>query len=138
MDGPDLLSHWLSEPECYEWGLLFASPWDSVVAGMAAKATALGFTQQVSQHTLSWLNGGQPVALYFFLDDPTDLAAVRGVFNDSRIAQTPVAFAIVHQTHERDSRGDTVFDIFRLSAESYLTHENRVYTPPQPAQPHPR
>ena len=134
MDAPDFLSEWLTEPECHAWGLLFAAPWDSIVGGMADKATAAGLAQQVHEHTLTWLRGTRPVAIYFFLDDPTDLAAVRRLFDDSRIPQVPVAFAIVRQIHERDPRGDVVFDIFRLSPQSYLTHENRVYTPPRGAR----
>jgi hypothetical protein len=29
------------------------------------------------------------------------------------------------------TRGDVIFDIFRLSPQSYLWHFNRVYTPPK-------
>jgi hypothetical protein len=30
-----------------------------------------------------------------------------------------------------DTRGDIIFDIFRLSPQSYLWHFNRVYTRPE-------
>lgn len=131
MTAPNFFRAWLSEPECHAWGGRFASTWDAVVAGMAAKATAVGRTQQAREHSLEWLSDTEPVAIYFFLDDPTDLAAVRRIFNDHRLPRLPIALIVARQSHEHDPRGDTVFDIFRLSAASHLTHENRVFTPPR-------
>jgi hypothetical protein len=50
--------------------------------------------------------------------------------DDANIS-APVCFIVVRQPDPTDDRGDILFDIFRLSPQSYLWHFNRVYTPPR-------
>jgi hypothetical protein len=40
-------------------------------------------------------------------------------------------FVVVRQPDPRESRGDIVFDIFRLNPQSLLWAFNRVYTRPE-------
>jgi hypothetical protein len=98
---------------------------------MAARAANNGMTQEVSGRSLTWLAGGRPAARYVFIDDPSDFDAVRRVYEDESNARVPVCFVIVKQPDESETRGDVVFDIFRLSPRSYLWHFFRVYTPPR-------
>jgi hypothetical protein len=114
----------------YEWGRLFASPWEAVVDGMDQRAGADGLTQEVDGWTLTWMAGDAPVVRYVFIDDPSDFGAVRAVYTDESNARVPVCFVVVRQPDETDDRGDVIFDIFRMSPKSYLWHFNRVYTAP--------
>ena len=66
-----------------------------------------------------------------FVNDPSDIDAVRRIYNDEANVLAPVCFIVARQLDPTDDRGDIIFDIFRLSPESYLWHFNRVYTPPK-------
>ena len=114
----------------YEWGRLFASPWADLVKEMASRAASSGFKQAESKHQLNWTRAGEVVARFIFVEDPSDFYAVRGVFLDESNATVPTCIVIVRQSDESETRGDIVFDIFRLSPKSYLWHFHRVYTPP--------
>ncbi len=115
----------------FEWGQLFASPWEAVVDGMAQRARAEGLAQEVDGRMLTWMAGDAPAVRYIFIDDPSDFGAVRAVYTDASNARVPVCFVVVRQPDESDDRGGVIFDIFRLSPKSYLWHFNRVYTPPE-------
>jgi hypothetical protein len=121
---------WLDEASCYEWGNLFASSWDRIVASMAEKAAGLGLRQVAGDHSLTWMSGkGEVECRFVFIDDPSNIEVVRRAFNDDTNAAAGVCYLIVRQPESRDTRGDVVFDIFKMSGISYLCHENRVYTP---------
>jgi hypothetical protein len=131
MSALDCFAHRLTEEACYEWGNLFAAPPAERTGGMASKAAAAGCTQEAGAGWLTWQRAGDVVAKIWFIDDPTAFAEVRRVFNDGDTPHVPESFVVVRQPDARDTRGTVVFDIFRLSPGSYLTHENRVYTPPK-------
>ena len=131
MTAQDYFHSWLSEAACYEWAKLFASPWEELVQGMAAKADAVGLSQEAGEHHLTWTSGGRITAKFVFVDDPSDLTAIRRVFTDEYTPRVPACFVVVRQPDTGDTRGDVIFDIFKLSPRSYLAHENRVYTPPR-------
>ena len=120
----------MDDKTCYEWGNLFASPWDEIVEGMNCRATQVGLVQVAKDHCLTWMKGDEARVRYLFVDDPSDVDAVRRIFNDASNINTPVVFIVVRQPDPTDTRGDIIFDIFRLSPESYLWHFTRVYTPP--------
>jgi hypothetical protein len=122
---------WLKDEECYRWGNLFASSWDEIVAAMGEKAASAGFTQEVKDRLLIWKSSGSKVeARFIFCEDPSDIGKVRRVFNEEANIAAPCCFVIVRQPDAKDTRGDVIFDIFKMSATSYLCHENRVYTVP--------
>jgi hypothetical protein len=56
---------------------------------MAIKASAVGLTQPAREPTLERPRDAEPVAVYFFPDDPTDLRAVRRIFNDRQSVRLP-------------------------------------------------
>lgn len=118
------------ESRIYEWGRLFASSWPEIRTGMEERAASQGLTQTASGRTLSWLDGERTAVRYIFVDDPSDFDAIRRIYADESNARVPVCFVIVRQPDESETRGDIVFDIFRLSPKSYLWHFYRVYTPP--------
>ena len=130
---PGTFSSDMHEGQCYEWGLLFDSPWDEFVRSMAERAQESGLSQEVAGRSLSWLSGGRVACRFIFVDDPSDFASIRSVYEDETNARVPVCFVIVRQPDESDDRGEVIFDIFRLSPKSYLWHFHRVYTPPGPS-----
>jgi hypothetical protein len=117
--------------DCYQWGLIFASPWDDIVKEMSRRAANNGLTQEASERILTWMREGHPAVRYIFVDDPSDFDAIRRIYTDDTNARIPLAFVIVKQPDESETRGETVFDIFRLSPKSYLWHFFRVFTPPE-------
>lgn len=116
--------------ECYAWGKMFASPWPDLVRQMNSKAAEAGCTQEPGDGCLVWKREQTPQVKYVFVDDPSDIEAIRNVFDDESNVRVPVCFIVVRQPDESDTRGDIIFDIFRLSPKSYLWHFYRVYTPP--------
>lgn len=120
----------MDEEQCYAWGRLFASPWDEVVEGMAERARENGLSQVADGRYLNWMGDDGIAARFIFVDDPSDFGSVRRIYDDESNTHVPVTFIVVKQPDEDETRGDVVFDIFRLSPKSYLWHHNRVYTPP--------
>jgi hypothetical protein len=121
----------MDEETCFEWGNLFASPWDDLVNGMEARAREMGLTQDLDGKDLIWRDGGEDRVKYCFVSDPSRIEDVRRIFNDESNAALAVCFIVVRQPDASETRGDIVFDIFRMSPESYLWHFYRVYTPPR-------
>jgi hypothetical protein len=120
------------DPEtCYEWGKLFASPWEDLVRGMSARASQLGLAQVIDGRDLLWVSGTAKKVKYCFVQDPSDIESIRRIYNDDANTAVPVCFIVVRQQDPSETRGDIVFDIFRMSPESYLWHFYRVYTPPK-------
>ena len=117
--------------QIYEWGRLFASPWEEIVRTMASRAADNGLNQDVRGRWLSWSAGDELAARFIFVEDPSDFDAIRRIYEDESNARVPACFIIVRQPDESDTRGEVIFDIFRLSPKSYLWHFHRVYTPPQ-------
>jgi hypothetical protein len=120
----------MEKNEAYEWGELFTREWDGLVTGMSARARAMGMTQEEREGTLVWSRGPDEECRWVFVEDPSDVESVRAVYSDEGNVKSPSCFVVVKQPDPNDTRGDVIFDIFRLSPESYLWHFNRVYTPP--------
>jgi len=122
----------IDESTCYAWGTLFASPWAELARAMASRAEERGLVQEAGDHRLDWKSADQPRVRFLFIDDPSDFETVRRIYTDESNARVPDCFVIVRQPDESETRGEVVFDIFRLSPKSYLWHFHRVYTPPEP------
>jgi hypothetical protein len=121
----------MDDRQCYEWGNLFASGWDEIVAAMGTKAVEAGLAQESGDDYVVWNKDGEAQVRYVFANDPSDIEAIRRIYNDDANISAPVCFIVVRQPDPTDDRGDILFDIFRLSPQSYLWHFNRVYTPPR-------
>jgi hypothetical protein len=124
----------MDENECYDWGNTFAAPWAECVAQMSSRATALGLEQDAIEGCVTWRDGDDPKTRFLFVEDPSDIEAVRRIYNDEGNIRIPTCFIVVRQPDASETRGDIIFDIFRLSPVSYLWHYNRVYTPPRTLQ----
>jgi hypothetical protein len=114
----------------YEWGEVFASPWPEIVRAMDAKAAAVGAEQEVGDEVLVWRRDGVVQVRFVFVDDPSDMSAIRAVYNDDANVASPASFIIVKQPDPTDDRGAVIFDIFMMSPRSYLWHFHRVFTRP--------
>ena len=121
----------MDEKECYEWGNTFAAPWGECVAQMSSRATVLGLEQEATDGCITWKDGDEPRTRFVFVEDPSDIETVRRIYNDEENLRVPTCFIVVRQPDPSETRGDIIFDIFRLSPVSYLWHYNRVYTPPR-------
>jgi hypothetical protein len=85
----------------------------------------------VRVHWLVWRAGEEVKARFPSVDGPSDIGAIRRIHNDDENARARACFIAVRQPDPTEKRGDLVFDIFRMSPESYLWHFGRVYTPPR-------
>jgi hypothetical protein len=124
----------MSEQICLAWGDLFDSSWGQLCEGMSAKAKELGLVQAEDRPCLIWKAKEQEKCRWVFISDPSNIESIRDVFNSEAAAASPACYVVVRQVQlspdgERyDPRGEVIFDIFRLSPESYLWHHHRVYT----------
>lgn len=119
--------------ECYAWGELFTRDRDALATGMSQRAGAMGLTQHELDGILIWKRDEDEECRWVFIDDPSDIEQVRMVYNNDENTQSPCCFVVVKQPDASDTRGDIIFDIFRLNPESSLWHFNRVYTRPKTA-----
>jgi len=90
----------------------------------------MGLRQENTQDSILWLAGDQPRVKFCFLPDPSEIEAVRRIYNDDSNLEVPVCFVVVRQPDDSETRGEIIFDIFRLSPQSYLWHFYRVFTAP--------
>ena len=93
----------------------------------------MGFDQEVADSVLVWRLIGEVKVRFLFVDDPSDIGAIRSIYNDDANVAAPASFVIVKQPDPTDDRGDIIFDIFLMSPRSYLWHFNRVFTRPEHA-----
>lgn len=121
----------MDNEECYKWGEIFVEPWDSLAAKMADRAKAMGLTQEKRDKDLIWHKDSSEECRWVFVNDPSDIESIRTIFNDDENVHSPTCFVVVRQPDPSDSRGDVIFDIFRLNSQSFLWHFNRVYTRPK-------
>ena len=121
----------MDDQECYEWAKMFVAPWESLVNSMSQRAQAMGLLQKDIDATLIWYKEGKEHCRWLFIQDPSDIQAIRDVFNSDENVNSPSCFVVVKQPDPSDDRGDVIFDMFRLNSDSYLWHFNRVYTPPK-------
>lgn len=120
----------MDREECYRWGDLFTSDWASLVSGMSERADAMGLLQADRNGSLVWSRDEIEECRWVFVEDPSDVERIRAIYGDNENVESPCCFVVVKQPDPSDSRGDVIFDIFRLSPQSYLWHFNRVYTRP--------
>jgi hypothetical protein len=120
----------MDDKEAYEWGAIFNSDWESLKEIMGERAQILGMDQFLEGETIIWRKGTSEQMRWVFVYDPSDIDKIRRIYADEGNVLSPCCFIIVQQPDPSDSRGDIIFDMFRLSPVSYLWHFNRVYTRP--------
>jgi hypothetical protein len=49
----------MDDRQCYEWGNLFASGWDEIVAAMGTKAVEAGLAQESGDDYVVWNKDGE-------------------------------------------------------------------------------
>lgn len=109
------------EPGAQEWAEILAGPVEGITEQLGRLAAAYGCTQTVGDHLAQWANSdGQLEAQFFILPDPAEIDAYIGIYRQIRESQCPISFVFVKCDEPRK------YDIFRLSARSYLEHHNQV------------
>lgn len=104
-----------------QWVQLLTGPLEGVAAALTALATEHSCTQTVSDRLVQWTNAeGGLEAQFFVLADAPQIEAVIGIYRQIRDTRCPVSFVFT----PADRPG--LFDIFRLSARSYLEHHNQA------------
>ena len=117
--------------ECYKWGEIFNRDWNSLINDMAERAEILGLTQEENNGILIWKKEKTEQCRWVFVDDPSDVESIRTIYSNDRNIDSPTCYIVVKQPDPSDDRGEIIFDIFRLNAQSYLWHFNRVFTRPE-------
>ncbi|MBN1510145.1 MAG: hypothetical protein JW955_25080 [Sedimentisphaerales bacterium] len=111
----------LPGPGQAEWAELLAGPIERVTDQLGALAASHGCTQTVSDHVVQWLNAeGQPETQFFVLPDPEEIGAYVSMYRQIRQTHCPISFVFIKGDEPR------LYDIFRLSARSYLEHHNQL------------
>jgi hypothetical protein len=104
-----------------EWAALLDGPVDGVINQLSSLATGHACVQTADHHLVQWTNrDGQLEAQFFILPDPGQIDAFVRVYQQIRANRCPVSFVFVKRDEFR------VYDIFRLSARSYLEHHNQA------------
>ncbi|MBN1506656.1 MAG: hypothetical protein JW955_07410 [Sedimentisphaerales bacterium] len=109
------------EPGQAEWAELLDGPVDPVINQLDSLAAGHACVQTVSDSLVQWANGdGQIEAQFFILPEPGEIDALVRMYQQIRESHCPVSFVFVKRDEFR------VYDIFRLSARSYLEHHNQA------------
>lgn len=104
-----------------DWADLLAGPVEKVAGQFAVLATEHGCAQTVTDHTVQWLNADGALEVQFFLlPAPDDLDGCIRMYERIRETRCPVSFVFVKGDEPR------LYDIFRLSARSFLEHHNQI------------
>jgi len=103
------------------WARLLAGPTETVHELLAALAAACDCVQVIDDGAVCWNDtDGAPQAMFFLLPDRSDLDTFIGIYRWLRETGCRVAFVFL----DGDRAG--LYDIFRLSARSYLKHHNQA------------
>jgi hypothetical protein len=109
------------EPGCAGWAKLLAGPLEGVHNQLSALATQLCCEQTIEDEIVQWTNSdGELQAAFFILPEPADIQTAIRIYEYIRWSRCPVSFVFV----ECERPG--LYDIFRLSARSYLEHHNQA------------
>ncbi|MBN2316824.1 MAG: hypothetical protein JXM79_23045 [Sedimentisphaerales bacterium] len=109
------------EPGCAEWAELLAGPIEGVYDQLNVLACRYGCEQTVENEMVVWTGSNNKLeAAFFVLTEPASIEAVINIYETIRRSRCPVSFVFV----ECERPG--LYDIFRLSARSYLEHQNQA------------
>jgi hypothetical protein len=125
---PDLFRMFypLGSREQRHWASLLSLPEDRYLAALSEEAAGRDLRQEVMDEAVLWSDAeGHPLMLLFRLSDPSDLSAVRGIYDTIAANDAPLAYTFVRQVPD----GPETWDIFHMSKLTYLAHCNRVSGP---------
>jgi|GEM_PF-5856733 len=106
------------------WADLLAGPMDGVLHQLGTLAKQHTCTQVAEDYLVQWTNPeGQLEAQFFILPDLGQIDAFVSMYRQISETRCPVSFVCVKANEPR------CYDIFRLSARSYLEHHNQVKCP---------
>ncbi|MHC4431695.1 MAG: hypothetical protein ACYTBS_07640, partial [Planctomycetota bacterium] len=109
------------EPGRAEWAELLTGPVERVNDQLNVLASRHDCTQTVDDDIVRWFSGKQKLeAMFFILSGAADVETLTGIYEQLRDSGCPVSF--VFAAGERAG----LYDIFRLSARSYLEHHNQA------------
>lgn len=109
------------EPGCAEWAKLLAGPIEGVYDQLNALAAQYDCEQTAEDGMVLWTGSNDKLeAAFFILAEPSYIEAVIGIYEYICQSGCPVSFVFV----ECERPG--LYDIFRLSARSYLEHHNQA------------
>ena len=115
----------LSSSDQHKWADILSLPRVDYLDALDREALAFGLQQTALGDAVAWMHDGQELMLLFRIDDPRDLAAVRGVYDTIAAREAPLAYTFVRQIPD----GPETWDIFHMSKLTYLAHCNRVSGP---------
>ncbi len=116
----------LTRAEQRRWATILSLAADEYVSALASEAASRGLEQTELDSGVAWQDkAGRQLMLLFRIQDPQDLAAVRGVYDAITANEAPLAYTFVHQLAD----GEGTWDIFHMSKLTYLAHCNRVSGP---------
>lgn len=111
-----------------KWGRVFKAGFDGAAGSLNQLAEEMEYSQQkVNRNSVIWYNpnDNSPECMFCYIDNPTNINQVTGVFRLIKKHHPMFTYGIVKQFKD----GDGVFDIFRFSKFSYLEHHNRMKAP---------
>jgi len=109
------------EPGCAGWAELLAGSVEGVHNQLSVLAAQHDCEQTVVGEMVRWTSSdGKVEAAFFILPEPADIEAMIHIYEQIPLSRCPVSFVFV----ECDRPG--LYDIFRLSARSYLEHHNQA------------
>jgi len=109
------------QPGQEAWGDLLAGPREGLERQLDVLARQHDCHQVVEEDRLRWEGpNGHTEAQFFILPDPGNANAFVSMFQQIRRTGCPVSFVFLKSDEAR------CYDIFRLSARSYLEHHNQI------------
>jgi hypothetical protein len=113
--------HEFPTPGCRGWAQLLEGPKKNIFDRLKNLAAEHDCTQKTEASNVQWLNPkGQTEAMFFVLPDPGDIGFHIKIYEKIKETHCPVSFVFIK------SEKPGCFDIFRLSARSYLEHHNQA------------
>ena len=108
-------------PGCAGWARLLSGPRTRAVAQVATLARDNHLGQSLEDGLLVWRDpDGAVAAMFCLLPDPADIDAFIQVYRQIKEQACPVTLVFVA------CRREGLYDIFRLSARSFLEHHNQA------------
>jgi len=116
----------LGQLERSDWASIVRLPEAEYAARLADKARDSQCRQEARGEGIAWVGrAGNTELLWFRIPDPSDLGAIRRMYESLGGGNCPLAYAFVNQ---RGDGADT-WDVFQMSRLSYLCHCNRLSGP---------
>jgi hypothetical protein len=110
-----------SEPGQAGWAELLAGPVDRIANQLSVLAAKHECIQTIKDRTARWFAAtGRLEAQFFVLPDPEEIDAYISMYRQIQERPCPVSFVFAKSNEPR------LYDIFRLSARSYLEHHNQI------------